>query len=78
MVLKKLKQGMTVYDVKPTTGLQIFNGKWNVYPVLIKEIDKENNKVFASWNYNKPEWYYEAIWNKWRLKQPVDMKQSGI
>lgn len=71
MVLKKLSQGMIVYDVRKSTGLHIFNGKWSTYPISIIEIDVENEKVLASWNYNKPQWFLKREWSKWRLKKPV-------
>lgn len=72
MVLKKLKPGMTVWMVKPATGLSIFNGRWETWSINIIEIDVINEKVFASWNGNKPEWYYKHSWSKWRLKRPED------
>ncbi len=70
MVIKKLKHNMTVYDVRKTTGLSRFSGNWNTWTVHIKDIDLENNKVFASWNGNSPEWYTERTWKKWRLSKP--------
>ena len=70
MVLKKLKPGMIVYDVRKTTRLQSFNSKWSTYTVKIIEIDEENNRVLASWNGNKQEWYYKHSWSKWKLKIP--------
>lgn len=70
MVLSKLKPGMTVYSVKKSTGLSRFNGKWQVWPVVIKEVDEENNRVLASWNGNKADWYYQHTWSKWRMKIP--------
>lgn len=72
MVLKKLKVGMTVYNVRESKGLQRFNGRWLTYPVYIKEIDEENERVLASWNGNKDEWYSKYIWSKWRAKRPID------
>lgn len=41
MVLKKLKPEMTVYDVRPSTGLSVFNGRWSIWSIVIKEIDIE-------------------------------------
>lgn len=70
MVLKKLKPGMTVYDVRKTTGLAAFNGEWSTWSVHIIEVDAENSRVYASWNGNKPEWYHERTWSRWRLKKP--------
>ena len=61
-MLKKMSPGMTVFDVKKATG--------SVWPVKIKEIDLENERVFASWNGNEPEWFARKVWSKWRLKRP--------
>lgn len=68
MVLKKLTIGMTVYEVKKTTGLQRFNEKWSAWPIYVKEIDYENNKVLASWNSNPYKWYSQKSWKAWRIK----------
>lgn len=70
MVIKKLKPGMIVYDIRPTRGLDKFNGKWSTYTVKVIEIDEENNRVLASWNGNKAEWYHQNTWSKWRLSRP--------
>lgn len=70
MVINKLKPEMVVYDVKRATGRNIWNGKWRTWTVKIIEIDAENEKVYASWNSNKPEWYMKHIWSKWRIKRP--------
>lgn len=70
MVLDKLKPGMTVFEVKRTTGLDSFYGKWSIWPVYIKETDTVNRRVFASWNGNKANWHNEKRWSKWRLKRP--------
>lgn len=70
MVLNKLKVGMTVYDVRPTTGLNRFNWRWNTYPVHIKEINQEEEMVYASWNGNASQWFLKRTWSKWRLNIP--------
>lgn len=72
MVIKKLKAGMTVYDVKKARGITRFNGKWQTWPVYIYTVNTEDNRVFASWNGNSPRWYSEIIWKKWRLKIPQE------
>ena len=72
MVIKKLKPNMIVYDVRPTTGLQRFNGRWSTYPVTIIQIDEEEERIFASWNHNKPSWYQKRTWSKWRMKVPTE------
>lgn len=71
MILKKLKEGITVYDVRHTTGLNRFNSKWSTYPVYVKEIDEQEEMVFASWNGNKGQWFNKNTWSKWRLKTPT-------
>ncbi len=72
MVLKKLKVGMLVYDVREAKGLHRFNVRWQSWSVVINQIDEENERVFASWSGNSPEWYEKRIWSKWRLKRPVN------
>jgi hypothetical protein len=72
MIIKKLKAGMTVYEVRPSTGLQSFNGKWSTYTVMILEIYEEKEQVFASWNGNKAQLFNKRTWSKWRLNQPKD------
>lgn len=71
MILKKLKPGMTVYRVKKTTGLSIFNGKWQTWTMCIKEIDEEKEAVLAN-GYGGEHWYAKQEWYKWRLKKPDD------
>lgn len=71
MVIKKLKPGMTVYDVRQSLGKQAYtNGKWMTWTVQIIEVDAENEKVLASWSGNEPRWYFKNRWSKWRLKKP--------
>lgn len=70
MVIKKLSPGMVVYDVRRSTGKQVFNGKWQTWEVRIIEVNSENEQVFASWNSNAPRWYRKASWSKWRSKRP--------
>ena len=72
MVINKLKAGMTVYDVKKSTGLHSFNGKYQWWTIRVIEVDLENNKVFASWNCNTAKWYPERVWKKWRLNYPKE------
>lgn len=68
MTLDKLKPNMIVYDVSKHRGRFLW------WPVIIVEIDEINKRVYARWNVlNKPEWYYERSWKKWRLKKPEDI-----
>jgi hypothetical protein len=70
MVISKLKPGMKVYEVKRATGFNVFNSKWQTWTIIIEEVDAENEKVKASWNSNRSEWFYKNQWSKWRLKIP--------
>lgn len=74
MIISKLKPGMTVYSVKRATGNAIFYCKWQTWSVYIKEVDIGGNRVLASWNGNKPEWYTEYTWKKWRMKRPENRR----
>ena len=69
MTLNKLKPGMTVYRVKKSIGLSKFNGKWETWPMDIKEVDEENERVLAC-GYCGEQWWYRNEWSKWRLKVP--------
>lgn len=71
MVLKRLKPGMTVYQVKRATGYAAISRKWSIWPVYVKEVDEEKGRVLASWNGNKPQWFGEKNWSKWRTKTPT-------
>jgi hypothetical protein len=70
MVLKKLKPGMIVYDVRRATGRRAMFSKWCTWTIEIKDIDYEKELVLASWNGNKAEWHSKKTWSKWRLKTP--------
>jgi len=72
MVINKLKPGMTVYDIRKSTGLHRFNGKHQSWTIKIIEINFENNQVYASWNCNPAKWYREKEWKKWRLSIPKE------
>lgn len=71
MVLWKLKPGMTVYEVKRTTGLSSFNGKWRTWTVKIIVVDEGKRMVFAACQGSR-RWFPESIWSKWRLEPPRD------
>ena len=65
----KIKQGMTLYDVRKNTGMT--RNKWSTWPVKVLKVDEEERKVLASWNGNKPEWMTENRITKYRAKRPV-------
>ena len=72
MTLKKLKPGMTVYEVKRATGLYKFNSKWEWWYIDIKEIDEENERVLATRSGTVESWYYKPQWSKWRMNRPEE------
>ncbi len=71
MTLEKLYPGLTLYDVKRNTR-PLRTWKWDVWPVIIKEVNAEKRTVLASWNHNTPRTYTERSWSKWRLKEPKE------
>ena len=50
MVLKKLKVGMLVYDVREAKGLHRFNVRWQSWSVVINQIDEENEMFSVNVN----------------------------
>lgn len=71
---EKIEPGMTLWDVRRTSGLQKFNGKWSCWPVYVKEVDSEKRQVLASWNGNSARWMTERQVTKFRAKKPEDQK----
>ena len=69
MTLKKLAPGMKVYDVRPASN-RWGGSKYDTWPVIIKEINHEEETVLASWNHNRPTICHKREWSKWRLNQP--------
>lgn len=65
---EKIKEGMTLYDVRKNTGMS--RNKWSVWPVNVIGVDTENRKALISWNTNKPEWARENRVTKYRAKYP--------
>jgi hypothetical protein len=41
-----------------------------VHPVTVREIDMTKRRVFASWNYNEPQWFSERQVARWKVKKP--------
>lgn len=66
MKFEKIKPGMRLYDVR-----RFHNGEWEWWPVIVKEVDAEKRRIFASWNYNAPHWMYERTTDKLRGKLPA-------
>jgi len=71
---EKIKEGMTLWDVKKTTGVRQLAGcrgsKWLVWPVYIKKVDPETRRVLVSWNGNQNRWWHEARVTQLRSKKP--------
>ena len=65
---EKIKEGMTLYDVRKNTGMT--RNKWSIWPVLVIEVDPEKRMVLASWNHNKKEWMTERRVTGYRAKEP--------
>lgn len=51
---EKIQPGMILYDVRKAF-ISLVGPKWNVWPVLVYEVDQEKRRVFASWNGNAPQ-----------------------
>ncbi len=69
---EKIHPGMILYDVRKST-YQFWRGKWDVWPVLVYEVDQEKRRVFASWNGNNPQWIYERHVTKYRANNPNEV-----
>lgn len=75
MKFEKIKPGMTLYDVKKSSGLNKFYAKYDYYPVIIKEIYPETRRALVSWNGNTPRIFGEFQLGKLRGKPP---KNNGL
>lgn len=67
---EKIEPGMTLWDVRKSKGLS--RGKWQCWPVFVKEVDSEKRRVLASWNSNPAEWMLERRVTKYQAKIPED------
>ena len=67
---EKIKAGMMLYDARKSTTC--VGKKWDVWPVLIYQVDDEKRRVFASWNGNAATWIYERTVTKYRVKRPKE------
>lgn len=68
--INKIVPGQTLYDVKRNTGIASFNGKWSVWPVIVKEVNVEEGWILASWNYNPPRKMYLNTIKALRVSEP--------
>lgn len=76
MTIDKLKPGITVYDVGRSRMGNTTLRTVTVWTVRIVSVDVATNKVTARWNHNAERTYYQRSWSKWRLKQPVLIRNS--
>lgn len=68
--LSKIKVGQVLYTVSRQGMGNTTMTRMAVHPVQVHEIDLEKRKVFASWNYNPPQWFHEHRVLKWKVKKP--------
>lgn len=52
--INKIKPGQTLYDVKRNAGIQVWNGKYSVWPVLVVSVHVEEGYIIARWNVVNP------------------------
>jgi hypothetical protein len=76
MKIEKLKPGMTIYDVRRSTGLQVFNGEYEWWPVYIHEINLDKGEVLISWNGNPDYWIGERRLKNYRYHYPGELKEK--
>jgi hypothetical protein len=67
---EKIKPGMTLYDVRKSTGFNSYRNKWDTWEVDVIEVYEDERQVLASWNGNKPEVMVEGRITKYRAKRP--------
>lgn len=73
-VLHNLKPGQRVYMTMRRRRGNTLMTETAIFDVLIKEVDLERRRVFASWNYNPPRWWPERTAVRWKLKRPEKKK----
>jgi len=69
---EKIQPGMTLWDVRKSSGLARFRSKWDIWSVYVKEVDPDKRQVLASWNSNPAEWMYERRVCKYRANRPKE------
>lgn len=70
MKIGSLEPGMVVFSLSRGKLGNTTLSTVSVHRVFIKEVDKENGVVTASWNGNPPRKYFSGTFSKWRLKEP--------
>lgn len=73
---EKIEEGMTLYDVHSTRMGNTTIREQGLWRVRVIAVDTEKRKVLASWNGNKPRWYFEGQITKFRKNPPEWMRRS--
>jgi hypothetical protein len=68
--INRLKPDQIVYEVRRQQMGRVKISYGALYALKIIEVDIDNQKVFASWNGNPPQWYSERSFKKWRVNKP--------
>lgn len=68
--LNKIKVGQTLFSVTREQAGNTTMRRTAVRPINVREIDLDKRKVFASWNYNPPQWFFERSWRRWKVNKP--------
>ena len=71
MKLEKLEAGMEVYDCHRHKLGNTTMSTVGVWRVRIVSVDRETQRVQASWNGNAPKTFYPRDVAKWREKEPM-------
>jgi len=67
---EKIKEGMTLYDVRRNTGMT--RNKWSTWPVFVYSVDVEHRCAEVSWNGNARKRLTENYLIRLRAKKPKD------
>jgi hypothetical protein len=68
--LSRIKVGQTLYTVTRQGMGNTTMTRRAVHAVTVREINLEKRRVFASWNYNEPQWFSERQVARWKVKKP--------
>lgn len=68
--LSRIKVGQTLYTVTRQGMGNTTMTRLAVHSVTVKEINLEKRRVFASWNYNAPQWFTERQVARWKVNKP--------
>lgn len=68
--ISRLKPGQKLFTVTRRKMGNTTITETAVHDVVVKEIDIDRDRVFASWNSNAPKWFYLGDIKKWLLSEP--------